>query len=84
MELNANEKANIASEETFNPKVKNILRRLDDAGLAGHYTYVAQFDTLTVAFAELSVVVVCDLSSEPTDEQHFEAIMFRRNAALTA
>lgn len=74
------DEANRIADNTFTPKVKNILRRLDDNGFRGQYTYVANFDTLTVKFVN-GVVTVSDLSTPLTDEGIYRAIIFTYNNA---
>lgn len=70
--------ANRIAARTFVPKAKNIARRLDDAGFRGRYVMIENFDTLTIKFYD-NTVVIRDLSSELTDKDHFEAIMFEFN-----
>lgn len=74
MEQNANEEANGIAARTFVPKQKNICRRLDDNGFKGMYTAVLAFDQLTVMFLG-GPDVVCDLSSELTDADHYERLV---------
>lgn len=83
-DLNPNEEANRIAEQTFLPKVKNILRLLDDNGYKDTYTWVHNFDTLTIALTHPTKGLfsfALDLSSPSTDQQTFDYMKIRMGDA---
>ncbi len=83
--MNENDEANRIAETTFTPKVKNIFRLLDDNGYRDTYTFIHNFDTLTISITHPGdmgeYVFILDLSSPLTDVDHYDAMRLRMGDA---
>ena len=81
-ELNEADKANLIARDTFLPKIKNLLRYLDDHGYKGNYTHIALLDAATEMIydrLELTITgypsIIIDLTTDATIEQLFAFVM---------